>query len=82
MRRIVFDDYDSVARSGPRICALDQVMAEQGIARKASVQNAEHGLDFVDALARECTFAIQILIDIGNRAGVGIETCLASKDGG
>ena len=81
VRRIVLNHYNIRGQSDARVCALDQVVTQQSIAGKASVQNAEHGIDFVDALPRECAFSIQILVDIGNRPRVGIETGLAGKNG-
>ncbi len=82
VRGIVVDDFDVADQPGPRVCAFDQVMAEQGIARKAVLEYAAQGLDFVDSLAGEYAFALQVLVDVGGRTRVDVESGLAGIDTG
>ena len=52
---------------------LEQVMAEDRVFRHPALQRGFEGVDVVDALAGEIALAEQILIDVGDRAGVRID---------
>ena len=64
----------------PSVNSLEQIMAEQGGLRHASVERGLEGVHVVDALACKGAFAKQVLVDVGNRGGVGIDACRARKD--
>jgi len=59
---------------------LEQVMAEQGVLRRAAVQAALEGIDVVDALAHIDAAAEQILIDVGDGIGVQVQADIARED--
>ena len=82
VRGIVFDDLDVAGQSGARVGAFDQVMTEQGVARETAIENAVHRVHFVDTLAGEDAFAIQILIHIRDGASIDIETGLSGIEAG
>ena len=82
VRGIVVDHLDIADQAGARVGAFDQVVAEQGVAREASIEYLMNGVDLVDAFAGEDAFAVQILIDVRDRAGVDIEAGLTRVDGG
>src|SRR6202012_1728977 len=81
MRRIVLDDFDIGRQSRAGISAFDQVVAEQRIAWKAPVEHRIKRCDLIDAFAGKDTFAVKILIGVGNCARVDIETGLPGVDG-
>ena len=80
MRGIVVDDFDIADQAGARVGAFDQVVAEQGISRKAAIQHAVNGVDFVDAFAGEDAFAVEILVNVRDGAGVDIKAGLSGVD--
>ena len=82
VRRIVVDDLDVAHQPGARVSALDQVVAEQRIAREAMLQHPAQGFDFVNALAGEDAFALQVLVNVGGGARVDVEAGLAGVDVG
>ena len=77
--RIALVKLDFCDQSAARVAAFKQVMAENPAERKAFVEHVLERIDVVDALAGERTFAEQILIGVGNRASVGIESRIAAK---
>ena len=79
---IIVDQFDVGGQAGARIRALDQVVAEQRIARKTAIEHGMQRGHFVNSLAGKDAFAEQILVGVGNGAGVNIEAVLAGIDGG
>ncbi len=67
-------DLDIGSQSGTGENAFQKIVAENGIFRNAVVECALEGIDFVDALADERAFLEDILIDVRNREGIGIES--------
>ena len=58
---------------------FQQVMAENGILREASGHSSREGVHIVDTLSDEGTFMEDILIHVGNRPRVGIDSDVAGK---
>ena len=82
MRGIILDDFDVAGQAGAGVGAFDQIVAEQGVAGEAAVEDAMDGVDLVDAFAGEAAFAVEILIGVGDGAGVDVESGFSGVDGG
>ena len=54
-------------------------MAQDPVFGEASAQRPLEGVDFVDTFADEGTFAEHILVDVGDGAGIRIDTRLAPE---
>jgi hypothetical protein len=78
-RRIFLVELHIADESGAGMTRLQQIVAEHGVLRKASVQGALKGIHIVDAFADKRAFLEDILIHIGHRAGVGINAGVAGK---
>src|ERR1035438_3397396 len=81
VRGIVIDELDVGGEADTGKGTLDQIVAEQGVARKSSIEHRMEGCHFIDSLAGEDTFVKQILVSVRNRACINIEACLAGVDG-
>ncbi len=81
MRGIIVDDFDIGRKPCARVGALDQVVAEQCVARKAAVEHSMEYRDLIDSLAGEAPLAEQVLVGVGNGARVNVEAALAGIDG-
>src|SRR5579862_4285400 len=81
MRRIIFDHLDIAYQSRPRVRAFDQVMAEQGVAREAPVQDPLDNIDLINPFARVDALSVEVLIGVGDCSGVNIEPSLPGIDG-
>ena len=79
-RRKFLDDLDIGGEAGAGEHALEQIVAEQRRIRRAAGQRGLESVDVVDALAGIGAFAEQVLIDVGNRRGVGIDAAQAGED--
>jgi hypothetical protein len=55
-------------------------MAEHGAVGELVAQRRFEAVDFVDALAGERAFFEQVLVNIGNRQGIGVKAVRAGKD--
>ncbi len=79
--RIIVVDGD--VRDQPRACIvpLDEIVGEQRVFWKTAARRMFEYVNVVDALAREAPFAVQVLIHIGHRRGVGIDTWVSRVDG-
>jgi hypothetical protein len=53
--------------------ALDEIMAQERIFRDAAGQRRGERIDVVDTLAGVRALAEEILVDVGDRRGIGIE---------
>ena len=82
VRRVVVDKLDVGGQACARIGAFDQVVAQQGIARKAAVEHGVKRCNFIDSLAGKNALAKEILVGIGDGARINIESALAGVDGG
>ena len=74
------DHLDVGDQTGARENALQQIVAEHRVLRNAALERGLEDVDIVDALAGIGAFFEQILIDVGNREGIGIEAAGARKD--
>ena len=81
MGRIVLDHDNVGSQSGPRIGTLNEIMTEEGIPRKTAGKNARHRVHFVNPFTGECAFAEQILVNVGDGAGIRVKPTLASENG-
>src|SRR6185437_2008297 len=64
MRGIILNHFDIACKASARVGALNQVMAEQGIAREAAVKNFVDSLNFINSLAGKNPLAIEILVNV------------------
>ena len=78
--REFFDDLDIGGEAGAREYALEQVVAEKGRVRRAARQRRLERIDIIDALSRVGAFAEQILVDVGDRGGIGVDAAQAGED--
>ena len=81
VRRVVVDDFDVGDEAGASVGALDEVVREESVAREAAVEYLVKDGDFVDAFAGEDAFAEEVLIDVGDGAGVDVEAGFAGVEG-
>ena len=58
VRRVVIDEFDVGGEAGARVGSLDQVVAQQRIAREAPVEYGMKRCNFVDAFTGEDALAI------------------------
>jgi hypothetical protein len=77
--RIIVDDLEIGAQSHPHEQALEQVVAQERIFRDAILEGALECLHVVNALPDVAAFTEQILIHIGNRCGVRVESHVPRK---
>ncbi|MNZ46192.1 hypothetical protein D3C78_638680 [compost metagenome] len=68
------------ARAG--VAALDQVVAENAVVGETPGEGLLEGIHRIDALADERALLEQVLIDVGDGAGVGIDPRLAAEQPG
>ena len=71
--RKVIEQLDIAGQAHPDMGAFDQVVAQNPVFRESSRQNSAEGANIVDAFALVRAFAAEILIDIGDSLGVGID---------
>ena len=76
----LLDDLDIGGEAGAGEDALEQIVAEQRRVRHTAGERGLEGVDVVDALAGVGAFAEQVLIDVGDRRGIGIDAAHAGKD--
>ncbi|MNT11948.1 hypothetical protein D3C72_1468550 [compost metagenome] len=57
-------------------------MAEDAVVGQATLERLFEGVDRIDALADEGTVVEQVLVHIGNGAGIGVDTGIAAKQAG
>ena len=80
--RIVVEHLDVRHQSGARKRTLDEIVAEQRVHGKPSLDRTLEHRNLVDALAGERPLAEEILIDIGYRGRIRIKSGMPGKDGG
>src|SRR5262249_53733293 len=80
VRGVVVDHFHIGEQAGAGVGALDEIVAENGVGRKAAVQNLAEDVDLVDAFAGETAFTEEVLIDVGDRLRVAVETGLSGID--
>ena len=73
------DDLDIGNQAGAGEDALHQIVAEQEIVGKPIDKRCLEGIDVVDAFAAIGAFAVQILVDIRNRGGIGVHAAGAGE---
>ena len=76
----LLDHLDVGRQSGARKHAFEQIVAEDGIFRHASVERRLEGIDVVDALAGIRALAEEILVDVRDRRRIGIDAAVAGED--
>ena len=79
--RVVVDDFDVGDEAGAGVRAFDEIVREKSVAREAAVEYLVEDVDFVDALAGKDALAEKILIDVGDGAGVDVESGFAGVEG-
>ena len=78
--REFLDDFDVRGEAGAREHAFEQIVAEQRRIRRPAGERGFESVDVVDAFAGIGAFAEQILIDVRDRRGVGIDSAQAGED--
>src|ERR1700738_841378 len=73
---IVVNEFDVGDQSGARVRPFDEVVTQQVVLRKAVFEGLAQNIHFVDALAGKTPFTEQILVDVGDGAGIDIESGL------
>ncbi len=81
VRGVVVDDLDVGDEASAGVGAFDEVVGEQGVFGEAAVEDLIEDADLVDAFACEDAFAEEILVDVGDGAGVDVEAGLAGVEG-
>jgi hypothetical protein len=71
-------ELDVAQQSGARDVSLEQVVAQDPVLGKTSVQRLLEGVDVVNSLADERALVEQVLVDVGNRACVGVDPRLTT----
>ncbi|MNH01933.1 hypothetical protein D3C81_397960 [compost metagenome] len=79
MRRIFLEQFDIAEQSAAGVTALDQVMTENAVFGKTSVQGLFKRVHAVDALANERALQKQVLINVRNRTGVGVDAGITAE---
>ena len=82
VRRIVVDDLDVGDEAGAGIGAFDEVVREEGVAGEAALEDLMENADLVDAFACEDALAEEVLIDVGDGAGIDVEASFAGVERG
>ena len=77
-RRVILEQAHVADQAGTRVAAFQQVMAQDLVLRETVLQRVLEGIDVVDALADERTFAKQVLVHVRHRACIRIDTRLAA----
>ena len=76
----LFDHLDIRGQSGPREDSLEQIVTENDALGEAAVEGGFEGVHIVNSLAAVRTFAEEILIDVGDREGIGVQSARTCKD--
>ena len=71
-RRVILVQHDVALEAGSAVAALEQVVAEDRVFGKDAAAVLK-GVDVVDAFANKRTLVEEILVEIGDDAGVGID---------
>ena len=79
-RREFLDDFDIRGEPGARERSLEQVVAQQRRVGRAARESRLEGVDIVDAFAGVGALAEHVLIDVGNRRGIGVDSAGARKN--
>jgi len=74
------DDLNVGGKAGAREYALQQIVAEHGIFRNLTRERGLQNVDVVDSLADKGPLFEQVLIDVGNREGIGVQPVGAGKN--
>src|SRR5579863_4797879 len=82
VRRVVLNYGDVGCQSDSCVGAFNQIVAQQRIPRKSSIEDAEHRVDFVNPFTRERTFSVEVLIHVGDGSCIRIEPGFSGKYGG
>ena len=79
-RRKIVHDFD--IRGEARACErpLEQVMAQQGRVRSPARKDVLERIKIVDAFSSVRALAEQVLVDVGDSRGIGIDAAGARKD--
>ena len=80
LRGIVVVDHDVGGEAGARVAAFDQVVGQQDVLGEPAVRRLFERVNVVDPLARETSFAVEVLVDVGDRGGVRIHARMAGVD--
>ena len=75
----LLDHLDVGDEPGAREDALEEIVAQQRVLGHAAGERRLEGIDVVDALAGVGAFAEEVLVDVGDRGGVGIDAARAGE---
>ncbi len=72
--REIIEQFDIAGQPDPHMGTFDQIVAQHPPFRKSLRQQPAEGMNVVDSLALVGAFAAQVLVDIGDRLGIGVDT--------
>ena len=78
--REFLDELNVRGEAGARKNSLEEIMAEQSIFGDTASESCLEGIDVVDALAGLGSLTEEVLIDVRDGRGIGIDTAGAGKD--
>ena len=80
--RMIFQQFHVAEESAPGMAALDQVMAENPVVGEPGTHGGVECLDVVDGLADELALSEQVLVNVGDLAGVGVQANVSREQAG
>ncbi len=75
-RRVFLVQQHIAYQSGARVTTFQQIVAEDAVFGKAILERSLERIDLVDSLADEGAFTEQVLVDVGDGAGIGVDAWL------
>src|SRR5260370_20191765 len=78
-RRKLLDQLDVGRQSRPRESSFEKIVAEQRVVRDAVCKRRLEHIDIVDALADVRALIEKVLVNVGNREGVRVDSSGARK---
>ena len=79
---MILQQFHVTEESAPGMAALDQVMAENPVVGEPGTHGGVKCLDVVDGLADELALSEQVLVNVGDLAGIGVQADISRKQAG
>ena len=80
MTRELFEHLDVAHQTGPGEASFEEVVAEQGVLGDSALQRRLEGIDLIDPLAGIGPFAEQVLVQVTDCSGVGVDPARGEED--
>ena len=78
--RVVLDQLDVADQRGVRQRAFEKVVAQHFVLGKSAPERGFHGIDVVHALAGEGAVVEHVLVEVGHRKDIRVETAIGRED--